>query len=61
MKLLLLDIMTDVPISKEQLSAYKKNLVLKGILIKNKDWIEFAFLCFKDFLKFLNTYKNIRI
>lgn len=54
-------IMTNVPISKEQLSAYKKNLVLKGILIKNKDSIEFALPRFKEFLKFIITYENIEI
>ncbi len=54
-------IMTNVSISKEQLSAYKKNLVLKGILVKNKDSIEFALPRFKEFLKFIITYENIEI
>ena len=54
-------IITNVPISKEQLSAYKKNLILKGILIKNKESIEFALPRFKEFLKFMITYENIEI
>ncbi len=54
-------IMTNASISKEQLSAYKKNLVLKGILVKNKDSIEFALPRFKEFLKFIITYENIEI
>lgn len=57
-------VMNKSSISKEQLSAYKKNLVLKGILVKNKDLIEFALPRFKEFLKiyyYIRKYRNISL
>lgn len=55
------DIINDCNISKAQLSIYKRNLILKGILVNNREKIEFALPRFKEFLSFVNTYENIEI
>lgn len=53
------NIISKANITKSQLSAYKNRLVLKGILKKNREKIEFQLPRFKDFLRFNLIYDEI--
>ncbi len=50
------DIIEDIGIDKTQLSAYKRRLVLKGILTESKTEIKFALPRFSEFLQFYSHY-----
>lgn len=54
-----IDIINDLQISKNQLSAYKKNLSFKGIIEANRDQIVFKLPNFKDFLEYISIFESI--
>lgn len=53
------EIMNKLKMAKTQLSAYKRKLVLKGILKESRESIEFQLPRFKEFLRFNQLYQDI--
>ncbi len=53
------DIIKILDLTKSQLSAYKRKLVLKGILKENREAVEFQLPRFKEFIEFNKMYGEI--